>query len=500
MHMVRQKVYRESVRLAVMTVTSALLFLVLTGGVSALAQDDASPVGDRGITEAAEEQEGYQSEEALSGGDQQEEGEPQDEDIASTEDESKSAGESNLSESEEQEGANDASPSTEPADDPVVPSPELEAMASISFSDVNSSTPHVSDIRWLASMGISEGWIESDGRHIFRGMDTVKRQDMAAFLFRLAKAKGLVSESWQPTNSQKRAFSDVDSSTPHAREIWWLASAGISTGYSDGTFRGMDTVCRQDMAAFLFRLAKKANQGNAFDWWCPSLAQISRFSDVSSSTPHAREILWLAAKSVSSGYTDGTFKGMEPVYRQDMAAFLHRLYSLSSSSSYSSDGTYTIHFTGADFVMPMAMRGLVNPVIGQRAGTDERVLYENSMLIGWNPATAEWLDQWRASGKPSDYRDVSRETLSDGTVLIFGAGNDCVCSVEIVSPTGRKGYLWTFACMDFLYTSFGMNRESVVACRWLQATVAGRAVNDDPYQNAFAFLRACAQRVKFKNS
>lgn len=49
-------------------------------------------------------------------------------------------------------------------------------------------------------------------------------------------------------------FWDVDSSTPHFSSIAWLSSAGISTGYPDGTFRPMADVVRQDMAAFIYRL------------------------------------------------------------------------------------------------------------------------------------------------------------------------------------------------------------------------------------------------------
>ena len=33
------------------------------------------------------------------------------------------------------------------------------------------------------------------------------------------------------------SFPDVTDTTPHADEIRWLASSGISTGYPDGTFR-----------------------------------------------------------------------------------------------------------------------------------------------------------------------------------------------------------------------------------------------------------------------
>ncbi|WP_270405191.1 S-layer homology domain-containing protein [Candidatus Collinsella stercoripullorum] len=130
----------------------------------------------------------------------------------------------------------------------------LDPNPPVVFSDVSEATPHVDDIHWLASTGISEGWVEDDGTRTFRGMDTVKRQDMAAFLYRIAG-----SPAFEPSEADLSFFFDVDLSTPHRREVLWLASTGISEGWveDDGTrtFRGMDTVKRQDMAAFLHRLS-----------------------------------------------------------------------------------------------------------------------------------------------------------------------------------------------------------------------------------------------------
>jgi hypothetical protein len=198
------------------------------------------------------------------------------------------------------------------------------------FCDVTPSTSHYEDILWLYSSSISTGWGSFPNRE-FRGMNTVIRQDMAAFLFRMAVKTGVADPNWQPTPAQKARFSDVNDSTPHAREIWWLAASGISEGWKLGDhyeFRPRNTVVRQDLAAFLFRLACKSDPSLAS--WSPSQDDIAYFSDVSSRTPHAREIWWMAANGISAGWTmkDGThqFRGTSPVVRQDMAAFLHRLY------------------------------------------------------------------------------------------------------------------------------------------------------------------------------
>ncbi|WP_422614390.1 S-layer homology domain-containing protein, partial [Bifidobacterium thermophilum] len=56
---------------------------------------------------------------------------------------------------------------------------------------------------------------------------------MAAFLYRLAVKAG------RGGGVEPRSFSDVSDATPHAAEVRWLGGSGISTGYPDGTFRGM---------------------------------------------------------------------------------------------------------------------------------------------------------------------------------------------------------------------------------------------------------------------
>lgn len=192
------------------------------------------------------------------------------------------------------------------------------AGAKRTFPDVNASTPHAEDIAWLAESGISTGF--PDGT--FRGGDAVTRQDMAAFLRRLARLMG--DESAAESKKYTCSFTDVTDATPHADDIAWLAETGISTGYPDNTFRGMTAVCRQDMAAFLRRLAARVGVGGAASWD----GEPGGFPDVGATADHAADIAWLAATGVSTGYPDGTFRGMAAVARQDMAAFLHRLHKL----------------------------------------------------------------------------------------------------------------------------------------------------------------------------
>lgn len=128
---------------------------------------------------------------------------------------------------------------------------QIDFTPSVWFTDVNVySTPHAMDIQWMGDNKITTGWLVN-GRFVFRGMDNVKRQDMAAFLKRLA------AKANKGQNIRGKAFADVNRSTPHWQEIQWLGGSGISTGWPSNrgpVFRGMDTVKRQDMAAFIHRL------------------------------------------------------------------------------------------------------------------------------------------------------------------------------------------------------------------------------------------------------
>ena len=192
------------------------------------------------------------------------------------------------------------------------------SFSTLAFSDVSSKTPHVEDIWWLHSAGITTGF--SDGT--YRGMAEVVRQDMAAFLYRLAG-----SPSYTPSAVDRNRFCDVNSLTPHSKEIWWLGSVGISTGFPDGTYRPMDSVKRQDMAAFLHRIYSMVLSPSSTSF-SPSEKDKALFSDVNKTTAHSKEIWWLGSVGISTGFPDGTYRPMDSVKRQDMAAFLRRTDSL----------------------------------------------------------------------------------------------------------------------------------------------------------------------------
>ncbi|MCR1163654.1 S-layer homology domain-containing protein [Paenarthrobacter sp. UW852] len=186
----------------------------------------------------------------------------------------------------------------------------------ITFSDVNSSTQFNVEISWLATQGISTGWVEANGTRTYRPLNAVNRDAMAAFLYRLAKKPAFTPPATSP-------FSDITPSSQFYKEITWLAASGISTGWTEAngtkTFRPLSPINRDAMAAFLYRYG-----GNpAF-----TAPGTSPFQDVPVSSQFYKQITWLAAQGISTGWDIGygcrAFNPVQPVARDAMAAFMYR--------------------------------------------------------------------------------------------------------------------------------------------------------------------------------
>ena len=181
------------------------------------------------------------------------------------------------------------------------------AHAGSRFSDVPSSHQFRSEITWLANQGITTGY--ADGT--FRPRASVTREAFAAFLYRLEGSPKVTL----PTRSP---FVDVKTGDQFYREIVWLAKSGISTGWSDGTFRPKDAISREAMAAFLYRAAN-ANHWSSYDELFTDVDWYDKFYD---------EIDWLAQEGITTGFDTGygcrEFRPKDPITREAMAAFLYR--------------------------------------------------------------------------------------------------------------------------------------------------------------------------------
>ena len=184
------------------------------------------------------------------------------------------------------------------------------------FTDT-ASTSFLYEIAWLSSTRITTGYEGPAGSRSCAPSAPVLREQMAAFLYRLAEP-GFPEEYVPPAESP---FVDVPTTATFYREIAWLASEGISTGYTevDGvtTFRPSQPVLREQMAAFLYRYDESTYTED-----------FQKFADVPLDARFYAEIAWLSWEGITTGYTEPvglrTFRGSQPVLREQMAAFLYR--------------------------------------------------------------------------------------------------------------------------------------------------------------------------------
>lgn len=170
------------------------------------------------------------------------------------------------------------------------------------------------EIRWMSDSGVSTGWATSDGVQ-YRPRQEVTREAMAAFLYRASGRPPVDLPRTSP-------FADVPTTSRFYREIVWLADQGVSRGWDvDGRaeFRPSQSITREAMAAFLYRLAQPTSPAPG----------VSPFADVTPrNTEFFDEIVWMATAGISTGTVrdDGSvvFQPRSSTRRDAMAAFLYR--------------------------------------------------------------------------------------------------------------------------------------------------------------------------------
>ncbi|HHU38249.1 MAG TPA: polysaccharide deacetylase family protein [Propionibacterium sp.] len=195
--------------------------------------------------------------------------------------------------------------------------PEPPPPTAGTFSDVPADSQFGPEIEWLAGRGVTTGWLEPDGTRTFRPLEPIARNAMAAFLHRLAGQPPVTLPEASP-------FADVSPTTPFYPEIMWAHQEGITTGWTEAngtrTFRPWNPIARDAMAAFLFRYSGE-----------PEVVTEGPlpFGDVRPGDAFHREIAWLATRGVTTGWPTASgcreYRPLSPIARDAMAAFLHRL-------------------------------------------------------------------------------------------------------------------------------------------------------------------------------
>lgn len=168
--------------------------------------------------------------------------------------------------------------------------------------------PHEPNIETIAAAGITRGCNPPLG-DLYCPAAPVTRAEMAAFLLRAVGA-----DKSLPTR-YRGYFSDVPPGewfTPYVEKLFEL---GLTTGYTDGTYRPSAAVSRAEMAAFLVRTFR-------LDLREP----VGVFGDVPTSAWYVDEVEALYFAGITRGcLTDPlSYCPAQPVLRDAMASFLAR--------------------------------------------------------------------------------------------------------------------------------------------------------------------------------
>lgn len=195
------------------------------------------------------------------------------------------------------------------------------------YPDVGPHNLHCSNIAWLKDSGITK---PTDGRYYPNA--SLKRGEMAAFLFRLANPR-------KPSPAcTSKPFPDVSVSSVFCGYIAWAKRHGLAAGYADGDYHADEPVTRRAMAAYLHRLLVPGKPARA--------CNTSPYPDVSVSNEFCAVITWMKDTGMTYGVAGGTYGALQPVTRQAMASFLRRSQSeqapdtvLRSFLDYNTSGT-----------------------------------------------------------------------------------------------------------------------------------------------------------------
>ena len=169
---------------------------------------------------------------------------------------------------------------------------------------------HESAIEAIFNAGVTTGCDPVGDLYCPGGV--VTRAQMAAFIVRALGEPN-------PSPSSSGTFSDVVASAWYAPFVERLVELGITTGYTDGTYRPDGPVSRAEMAAFLIRaLGESASE------------QATRFSDVPSGEWYEGLVERLAELEITSGCDTSPLRycPADAVGRAQMGSFVARAFDL----------------------------------------------------------------------------------------------------------------------------------------------------------------------------
>jgi len=117
-------------------------------------------------------------------------------------------------------------------------------------------------------------------------------------------------------------YKDLSANAWYMREIVYLSSQGIVSGYNNGTIQPDKTITRAEATVMLGRALH-----------LDGTKRVTVFRDVSSSDFASGYIQAAYERGLINGYPDGTFRPQQPITRAETAIILSRAYPLPNGSS-----------------------------------------------------------------------------------------------------------------------------------------------------------------------
>ena len=114
-----------------------------------------------------------------------------------------------------------------------------------------------------------------------------------------------------------KLFDDVkDPTHPYYKAIYWAVDHGVTKGYSGTNLFGINDSCTRSQAMmFIWRMAGKPEP---YSW------VRNPFSDINTSHPHFKAVMWAYQNGVAKGFSNGTYGTDKPCTRGQIMTFIWR--------------------------------------------------------------------------------------------------------------------------------------------------------------------------------
>lgn len=182
---------------------------------------------------------------------------------------------------------------------PVIASPDYQP----AFEDVPEGSAYYDGVRWAVRAQV----MDPDSETLFGADNTVTRGELIRIFYRLAGSPSVTRPDHSP-------YEDVDESDPNYDAYLWARDQQITSGWNDGKFHPEAPLSNASTVALLHRADGSSKI---------QLTGTSPFSDVTSSTPFYRQIVWASRHGVSTVSEGDAFAPTEHTSKARVAMMLY---------------------------------------------------------------------------------------------------------------------------------------------------------------------------------